>query len=126
MGKIIRDLAPTRKRLDSDTVVQALSAEDFGVHIDTRGGPLSLFALREQLIKQLHSTGGRPSLGRNLPRYKIPMLPEDWNKLKILAELCNEKIRISPSCEATPIINPSHIASLIVHEALMKYPKQNL
>src|SRR5207249_12014422 len=47
--------------------------------------PLTLFALPEELVSRLQSTGGRPALAGTTRRAKIPLSDDEWVKLEELA-----------------------------------------
>jgi hypothetical protein len=47
--------------------------------------PLTLFALREELVHRLQSSGGRPALAGTTRRAKIPLSDEEWGQLEELA-----------------------------------------
>jgi hypothetical protein len=73
------------------------------------GSPPALLALRHELERRLHSTGGRPSLEGTSRRQKIPLSEEDWRLLEQLAQ--HDALR---GLHTTP----GQIASALLHQAL--------
>jgi hypothetical protein len=108
MAKLIKDISKTQRKINDSLIEQALGAKKIGIKIDTQKAPISLFTLRQFLIDRLISSGGRPSLrGVAKKRNKIPLLEDDWNKLKSMAEYYKKKDGIS--------VSPGQLASAIVH-----------
>ena len=108
MAQIIKDTSKTQRKISDKVIEQGLSAKKIGIKIDTRKAPISLFQLRQFLIERLISSGGRPKLkGTAKKRNKIPLLEDDWDKLKAIAEYYRKKDGIN--------ISPGQIASAIVH-----------
>ncbi len=113
MKKIIKESGPTQRPINSKLVAKALSAEDTGIQIDTKRGPISLFSLRRFLVDRLYSTGGRPKLkGTRKVRNKISFFDEDWEKLKAIAGYYKEKEGIN--------VSSSQIASALIHAEISK------
>lgn len=83
----IKNTSKTAPRLDPKKVAEALGAEPSeGVSLDgLGGGPLSLYQVRQELFRRLHSTGGRPSLSGTTGRKKIPLNDEQWTELEEIA-----------------------------------------
>ena len=108
MIKSIRDKSKAQKKISPEFIGKTLGAKKIEINIDTRKSPISLFALRQFLLERLASAGGRPKLeGTTKKRNKIPLLEDDWNKLKSLAEYYKKKDGIN--------VSPGQIASAIVH-----------
>ncbi len=81
----IRPTEPAVRRLDPQAVADALGAEPQGQRIGGPYGPMTLYALRSELVHRRQSNGGRPGIeGTNL-RAKIPLTEKDWEKLEALA-----------------------------------------
>ena len=76
----------TRRRITPEEVEKGLGAERAAV-IPPGGSPISAYALRQELLHRLRSTGGRPSLDGTDIKPKIPMRRSRWRKLERLAEL---------------------------------------
>jgi hypothetical protein len=113
MARLIKDKSPTKRLISVKEVAKALSAEDTGIRIDTKRGPVSLFSLQQFLVERLHSTGGRPRLeGTSKVRDKIPLFEEDREKLKKLTKYCREEIGIN--------VTFGQIASALLHEEVSK------
>jgi hypothetical protein len=66
-------------------VKQALGAEESGASLLEALGPLTLFAVRQELANRLHSSGGRPALAGTTRRAKIPLSDAEWVQLEELA-----------------------------------------
>lgn len=108
MAKLIKDTSKTQKKISTEFIGKSLGAKKIEIKINTRESPISLFALRQFLVERLASSGGRPKLeGTAKKRNKIPLLEDDWNKLKSIAEYYKKKDGIN--------ISPGQIASAIVH-----------
>lgn len=113
MAKIIKDIGKTKRKIDAKVIANALGAEEVGTKIDTRRGPISLFSLRQFLVNQLHSTGGRPTLrGIRKKRNKISLATDDWEKLDKIAKHFKEKEGIN--------VSSGQIASLLIHVEVSK------
>lgn len=113
MAKTIKDKGPTKRLVNPDAIAKALGAEETGVQIDARRGPISLFPLRQFLVDRLCSTGGRPKLeGTGQKRNKIPLFSEDWEKLEDLARYFKETEGIT--------VSSGQIASALIHAEISK------
>lgn len=113
MAKVIKNTGPIQRQVNPKVVAKTLGAERVGIKIDTRQGPLSLFSLRQFLVNQLRSSGGRPALiGTTKRRNKIPLFDEDWIKLEMIAKYYKEKEGIN--------VSPGQIASVLVHTDISK------
>jgi hypothetical protein len=82
---IIRDVSATLARIEPDRVAAALGAEASRERLQSRLGPISLLAVRQQLERRLRSTGGRPALAGAVRRTKIPLSAQQWQRLEELA-----------------------------------------
>jgi len=119
--KLIIDKGLKQKLIDPKLVAKALGAEDAGVKIDARQGPIALFTLRQFIMDRLLSTGGRPKMkGTNEKRDKISFFRGDREKLKAIGEYYKEAEGIKVSL--------SQIASALIHADLSKIdiPKRKL
>lgn len=112
MLRKIKDTGLTQRKINPEKVAKAIGAEKVKVKIDTRQGPISLFTLRQFLITQLRSSGGRPSVVIKGRRNKIPFYNEDWNALKTMAKLYREKEGIK--------VTPGQIAAALIHKEISK------
>ena len=105
----IRDSSKTLPRIDASEVQAALGAEasDFAV----RGvgvGPLSLFQVREEVFRRLHSTGGRPALTGTSRITKIPLSDRQREELESIAtEIASPGFSPSPGQIASVLISLS-------------------
>lgn len=81
----IRDASSPLRRIDPAQVQQALGAQEAPEGLSAALAPLTLFALREELVNRLESSGGRPALAGMTRRAKIPLSDEEWRELEELA-----------------------------------------
>jgi len=112
MSKIIKDVGPTKRRIDPKIVAAALGAEATRAEIDPAQGPISLFSLRQFMVSRLRSTGGRPRLeGTQTKRNKIPVFNDDWKKIEEFAgHYRKDGVNVSSG----------QIASALIHIAISK------
>src|ERR1700722_14866048 len=75
----------TRPKLDPIKVAKALGAKPLPVKVPEGGGPLSLFAVRQELFRRLQSSGGRPGLPDADKVAKVPVSEAQWKRLEELA-----------------------------------------
>jgi hypothetical protein len=83
--KRIRDTSPTLPRIEATHVQEELGAEATDKALQKPPAPISLFALREEIVKRLQSSGGRPALEGVTRRAKIPLSDQEWFQLEELA-----------------------------------------
>lgn len=81
----IRTSGPTVRRIDAEEVAAALGAEASSERIEGQPGPLTLYALRQELLHRRQSSGGRPGIEGTSLRAKIPLNAKDWQRLEALA-----------------------------------------
>jgi hypothetical protein len=81
----IRDSSETLPRIEVSRVAEALGAEPSELMRDSTGGPLSLFQVKQELLRRLQSTGGRPSLSGASGRKKVPLSDSQWEQLEGIA-----------------------------------------
>src|SRR5437763_16005655 len=81
----IRDTATPLARVDPAQVQEALGAETSADALAEALAPITLFALREELVNRLQSSGGRPALAGTTRRAKIPLGDKEWLELEELA-----------------------------------------
>jgi hypothetical protein len=114
MIKTIKNTSSTQRQINPKIIANALGAEEAGVKIDTRQGPISLFSLRQFLVNRLRSSGGRPTLVGTIKkkRNKIPLFEGDWIKLESIAQYYKEKEGIN--------VSPGQIASILLHTDVSK------
>jgi hypothetical protein len=72
-------------RVEPARVQEALGADASAERLEEALAPVTLFALREELVKRLQSSGGRPALAGATRRAKIPLNDEEWLQLEELA-----------------------------------------
>jgi hypothetical protein len=95
MRKRIRTIEPTAPRLrttdatvpriDPRAVAEALGGEPCSEHREGAPGPITLYALRQELLGRRQSSGGRPGIEGTSFRAKIPLGERDWQRLESLA-----------------------------------------
>jgi hypothetical protein len=90
---IIRNTGPKMPRLEPSEVAAALGAEPMPVTLEEALGPITLAAVRAELVSRLQSTGGRPGLSETTRRAKIPLADQDWLDLEKMAAAIS-----SPGC----------------------------
>jgi hypothetical protein len=83
--KPIRDAGTALPRVESGRVAAALGAEASVEKLEDVLAPITLFAVREELVRRLHSSGGRPALSGTTRRAKIPLSDEEWLELEEMA-----------------------------------------
>lgn len=83
--RAIRDTGSPLRRIDPAQVQQALGAEEVLEGLAQALAPLTLLALRAELVNRLQSSGGRPALAGTTRRAKIPLRDDEWEKLEELA-----------------------------------------
>lgn len=76
---------PAVRRIDPQAVATALGAEPCPERVEGRPGPVTLYALRSELMRRRQSSGGRPGIEGTALRAKIPLTQKDWRKLEALA-----------------------------------------
>jgi hypothetical protein len=81
----IRDSGASLHRIDANRVQEALGADGVSAALPETLAPITLFALREELVKRLQSSGGRPALAGVTRRAKVPLSDEEWLQLEELA-----------------------------------------
>ena len=83
--KRIIDTSPTLPRLDLAEVAKALGAKPAGVGVGGPMGPITLFAVRQELFRRLQSSGGRPGLADADKVAKVPVSDALWKRLEEMA-----------------------------------------
>jgi hypothetical protein len=73
------------RRLDPKAVADALGGEPCPERIEGQPGPVTLYALRQELLRRRQSSGGRPGIEGTSFRAKIPVGDQDWQRLEVLA-----------------------------------------
>ena len=105
----VRITGPKSPRTDPGELAAVLGAERVeGVEVKHQSPP-SLFALRQELMRRLTSSGGRPGLKGAVRRQKIPLDNRDWSRLmQIASELRDDDVRPTAG----------QVASALLHSAL--------
>jgi hypothetical protein len=75
----------TLPKLDPAAVAKALGAKPAGASVGGPKGPLTLFAVRQELFRRLQSSGGRPGLPDADKVAKVPVSEGQWKRLEELA-----------------------------------------
>lgn len=111
MKQAIKDKGKTKRAVDAGKISAALGAEDTGLKIRAKEGPVTLLALRRFLSDRLHSTGGRPKLrGAQKVRRKISFLEDDWAVIEKLTEYYREKEGLN--------VTSSQVAVALIHAGI--------
>jgi hypothetical protein len=97
------------QRLDPKAVADALGGEPCPEHIEGQPGPVTLYALRQELIRRRHSSGGRPGIEGTSFRAKVPLADQDWQRLEAIASSLSAH-GFTPS--------PGQVASVLLSIAL--------
>ena len=83
--RAVRDMGPGPRRVEPRDVATAIGAEASGITLEDALAPVTLFALREELLGRLQSSGGRPGLAGATRRVKVPLGDTEWLELEELA-----------------------------------------
>lgn len=81
----IRDSGVALPRIDANRVREGLGADITAAGLEDTLAPVTLFVLREELLKRLQSSGGRPALAGATRRAKVPLSDKEWLQLEELA-----------------------------------------
>src|SRR6266446_1619753 len=81
----IRDIGPSQPRIEASQVAAALGAEASAERLEDVLAPITLLAVREELVRRLQSSGGRPALAGTTRRAKVPLGDKAWLALEELA-----------------------------------------
>ncbi len=101
----IKQTGKTFERIDPKSLGKLLGAEVVSTKAVRPGSPVSMFALRQYLLENLHSSGGRPALEEDTNRKKIPLSDEAWEALTELASILRaEGISVSPGQMASALL----------------------
>jgi hypothetical protein len=84
--KSIRDVSAAAGRIQHATVAEALGAEDVKSKFRGQDIAMDAFQLRVELLRRLHSSGGRPALDNAMRRIKIPVTEKQCRDLEDLVE----------------------------------------
>lgn len=116
MTRLINDTTPKKRKIAHKFVFKSLGAEETGIKIKVPKNLLSSFTFRQNLMEQLCSKGGRPTIKeRSAKRNKVPFYDNDWEKLKDISRYYKEKDNINTT--------PGQIASILIHSILTQMPK---
>ena len=96
--------------VNAELIRERLGAEAFG-RTPPAGSPMTLGALRGELLASVRSTGGRPGVEGAERRQKIPMSNDDWEKLERFSEeLARDGLNVTAG----------QVASRLLHGAIAK------
>jgi len=76
-------------KINPDQIKKGLEANVAVTELSYNADPINLLALRDRLLTELVSTGGRPSRGSARTRRKISITDGEWAKLVRLSQLMN-------------------------------------
>ena len=77
--------SPRLPRIEPEVVAAALGAEPVGEKRPGHPGPLTLYAMRAEMMRRRVSQGGRPRIEGTDQRVKVPISDQDWQALESLA-----------------------------------------
>lgn len=103
----IRTPRAETRRIDPEELAEALGAERVDSATAVRGSTPAMLVAREELLRRLHSTGGRPGLKGTTLRRQVSFTQEDWEALERIAE----KLAETDGVKTTP----GQVASALVH-----------
>jgi hypothetical protein len=92
----VRPSDPAVPRVDAQSVAEALGGTPCPERLEGQPGPITLYALRQELLRRRQSSGGRPGIGGTSLRAKIPLSEGDWQRLENLAAMLSSE-GFSPS-----------------------------
>lgn len=113
----IRDVSRREPAIPIGEVAEAFRARPMHLNMGGDTNPLSLVAVREQLIGRLRSTGGRPALADTDTKMKVPIGTDDLRVVEVIAE------KIAPD---RPKPSPAQVAGIILHLALRRFSEDDL
>ena len=119
----VRDTsAASAPRIDPRELAEALGAEPASVSLKHALGPISLLAVREELVKRLQSNGGRPTLAGATHRAKVSLGDKEWVALEELAEAVSSQ-GFTPSAGQLASVLLAQAVRLIVPQ-VMELPEK--
>lgn len=83
--RTIQDTAATLPRIEPSQVAAALGAEPASERLEDVLGPITLFALRMEVLRRLQSGKEPAALAEATPRDKLPLDEKEWTALESLA-----------------------------------------
>jgi len=93
----IRTAEAVSRRLEPATVAEALGAKPCPERLEGPRGPITLYALRQEIVRRRQLSGDRPGIEGTNFRAMIPLGDRDWQRLEALAtELSAEGFTSSP------------------------------
>lgn len=107
-GSRIKVTSPRGQRVPPEQVAAALGAEKAPGKVRAQS-PDTLAVVRQELVRRLSSSGGRPSLAGTSRRQKIPLDDEDWERLRLIAEALRDD-EVRPTA--------GQVASVLLHRTL--------
>lgn len=103
----IRTPGSETRRIDPGDLPDALGAERVDTTAEVRGSTPATLAAREELLRRLRSTGGRPGLEGATLRRQVSFTREDWEELERIADKLAETDGVNTT--------PGQVASALVH-----------
>lgn len=113
--RAIRDASAPLPLVAQATVATGLGAEASDLKLEKALAPITLFALRSELLSRLQSQGGRPALSGTSRRAKVPIEDSQWADLEELAALVS-----APGCSPSA----GQIASVLLGLAVQSVISQ--
>ena len=109
----------SKRRVDPKVVATAVGAnpsiEELQEQLSEPQRPEAIAALRQELVRQIRSTGGRPGLEGATYRQKVPMQAEDRQRLFTITQAIRARERVQPT--------PGQVASVLLHQSLIQLEK---
>lgn len=111
----VRTKGASKRRVDPKVVAAALggapSTEELQEQLSEPQRPTAIAALRQELERQMRSTGGRPGLEGATYRQKVPMQVKDRQRLVAITQAIRAREKVKPT--------PGQVASVLLHQLLI-------
>ena len=107
-GPRVKVTNPRGPTISPEEVAAALGADKVPGGVKAQS-PDTLAVVRQELVRRLSSSGGRPSLEGTSRRQKIPLDDEDWERLREIAEALRDD-EVRPTA--------GQVASVLLHRTL--------
>ena len=120
--KVVRDISTPLAHVDTAIVESALGAEASAGKLEEALAPITLFAIRSELLSRLQSSGGRPALLGTSRRTKIPLGDADWADLEKLAAVVSGPGFYPSAGQIASVLLSLSVRSVIVQVARAPKP----
>jgi hypothetical protein len=105
----LQNVSHVPARIPVADVVTALGARPVGLRLDDDSAPIALLTIRDELMRRLRTTGGRPALAGDGTRPRVQVSAEDW---RIMTEIAD---RMAVGRHKA---SPAQVAGVLIHLAL--------